>query len=146
MSPWQMWLVSGILLLITEMFAPGFWLINVAVGCFAAAVAALIGMGTNLEIAAFASATVLSAAFFRPFLLRHFHSRPAIRTNVDALIGKIGTVTERIDPAKRTGRVIVEGEDWRGMEINGAALEPGTRITVIEVDGTTLKVEREDLP
>jgi membrane protein implicated in regulation of membrane protease activity len=141
-----MWLVSGILLLITEMFAPGFWLINVAMGCFAASAAALIGIGTNLEIVFFAGGTILSAAFFRPFLLRHFHSQPAIRTNVDALIGKIGVVTEKIDPSKRTGRVIVDGEDWRGMEINGAVLEPGTRIAVIEVDGTTLKVEREDYP
>jgi membrane protein implicated in regulation of membrane protease activity len=143
MSPWQIWLVSGILLLITEMFAPGFWLINVAVGCFAAAAASLL-FGTNGEIMIFAGATILSAALLRPFLLRHFHSKPAIRTNVDALIGKVGIVSQRIDPNTRTGRVIVDGEDWRGMAIDGVAMEPGTRITVIEVDGTTLKVDRED--
>jgi membrane protein implicated in regulation of membrane protease activity len=144
MTPWQLWLLGGIALLITEVFAPGFWLINVAVGCFAAAVAALLPIGTAAQIAVFAGATVLSAALFRPFLLRHFHGPATVRTNVDALIGKMGVVTRRIDPASRDGRVSIEGEDWRGVAINGGALEPGTRITVIEVDGTTLKVEREE--
>ena len=145
MTPWQLWLIAGIALLITEMFAPGFWLINVAVGCFAAAAVGLLPFSLALQIAAFAGATVLSAALFRPFLLKHFH-RAAVRTNVDALVGKIGVVAERIDPATRGGRVIVDGEDWRGAAIDGGTLEPGTRIMVIEVDGTTLKVEREENP
>jgi membrane protein implicated in regulation of membrane protease activity len=143
MTPWQLWLIGGIALLITEMFAPGFWLINVAVGCFAAAAVAVLPFGTVMQLAAFAGATVLSAVVFRPFLLRHFH-RPGLRTNVDALVGKVGIVTQRIDPATRTGRVIIEGEDWRGATINGAPIEAGTRITVVEVDGTTLKVDREE--
>lgn len=144
MAPWQLWLIAGIVLLITEMFAPGFWLINVAVGCFAAAIAALLPLGTAADIIVFAGATLVSALLFRPFLLRHFHQLPAVRTNVDALIGKTGIVTQRIDPASHSGRVSIQGEDWRGATIDGTPLEPGTRITVIEVDGTTLKVDRED--
>jgi len=143
MAPWQLWLIAGLALLITEMFAPGFWLINVAVGCFAAAIVALLPFGTTPQILVFAVATVVSAALFRPFLLRHFHRTTGIRTNVDALVGKVGIVTQRIEAGSR-GRVIVDGEDWRGAAITGEALEPGTRITVIEVDGTTLKVDREE--
>jgi membrane protein implicated in regulation of membrane protease activity len=142
MTPWQLWLIGGITLLVTEMVAPGFWLINVAVGCFAAAMASLLPFGIVPQVLAFAGATVLSAVFFRPFLLRHAHTR-TVRTNVDALIGKTGVVTERIDAAGRSGRVIVDGEDWRGATTSGDTLEPGTRITVLEVDGTTLKVEPE---
>ncbi|MBI4420998.1 MAG: NfeD family protein, partial [Gemmatimonadetes bacterium] len=33
MSDWQLWIIAGVGLLIAEMIAPGFWLINVAVGC-----------------------------------------------------------------------------------------------------------------
>ena len=143
MTAWQMWLIAGLALLITEMLAPGVWLINVAVGCFAAAIVALLPFGTTPQILVFAAATVVSAALFRPFLLRHFHRTTGIRTNVDALVGKVGVVTQRIEAGSR-GRVIVDGEDWRGAAITGEALEPGTRITVIEVDGTTLKVDREE--
>jgi membrane protein implicated in regulation of membrane protease activity len=41
------------------------------------------------------------------------------------------------------GRVIVEGENWRGVSVDGAVLEPGTPVMVVQVDGTTLMVERE---
>src|SRR4051812_16556073 len=103
MTPWQLWLIGGIALLVTEMMAPGFWLINVAVGCFAATVSALLPLGSTVDVIAFAGGTVLSTVLFRPYLMRHFHQRPHLRTNVDALVGKTGMVTQRIDRATRTG-------------------------------------------
>ncbi|MBI4419960.1 MAG: NfeD family protein, partial [Gemmatimonadetes bacterium] len=141
----QLWIIAGVGLLIAEMIAPGFWLINVAVGCFASALAALIpGVGLAFQTAVFAAGTLVSAVLFRPILLRHFH-RTTVRTNVDALIGKTAVVTQRIEGATLAGRVLVDGEDWRGAAIDDTTLEPGTRVTVIEVDGSTLKVEREML-
>ena len=62
---------------------------------------------------------------------------------MDALAGKTGVVTERIAPGVRPGRVLVEGENWRGASVDGVVLEPGTRVMVVQVDGTTLMVERE---
>jgi membrane protein implicated in regulation of membrane protease activity len=144
MSASQLWTFVGIALLVFEMIAPGFWLVNVAVGCFGAALAGLLpGVGVALQTAVFAAATIVSAVFFRPFLLRHMHGTH-LRTNVDALIGKTGVVTQRIDGGiGGPGRVMVDGEDWRGAAIDDAPIEPGARVTVIEVDGTTLKVDRE---
>ncbi len=69
-----------------------------------------------------------------------------VRTNVDALVGKSGIVTRQFDPVTRVGRVTIEGEDWRGTLLEaetGATLDPGTRVVVIQVDGSTLVVERE---
>ena len=131
MSSWQLWLIVGIGLLVSEMVAPGFWLINVAAGCFASAAVALVvpWLGLGLQTATFAAVTLASAVLIRPILLRHFH-RGDVRTNVDALIGKTAVVIQRIDPAGRTGRVLVDGEDWRGAAI----------------DDTTLRVDRETLP
>jgi membrane protein implicated in regulation of membrane protease activity len=65
-----------------------------------------------------------------------------LRTGVDALLGKTGIVTERIGPGG-TGRVKVEGEDWRGASSDATVIEPGTPVTIIQVDGTTLMVEKE---
>jgi membrane protein implicated in regulation of membrane protease activity len=39
--------------------------------------------------------------------------------------------------------VLVDGEDWRGTTIDDTKLLPGTRITVVQVEGTTLKVDKE---
>ncbi len=145
MSGWQIWTVAGVLLLVAEMFAPGFWLACVAIGCFAAGLVGLTPVGLTGQVIAFAASTLASLVGIRPFLRRHFRLEPGtgVRTNVDALLGKTGVVTERIDAGARSGRVIVEGENWRGASVDQAVLEPGTRVMVVQVDGTTLMVERE---
>lgn len=146
MSNWQIWVVASALLLVAEMFAPGFWLASVAVGCLAAGLAGLLRIGLLGQVLVFAGTTVGSLFGLRPVLVRRFlHSRGMeVRTNTEALVGKSGVVIQRFDPVTRLGRVKVEGEDWRGALIEGgAALEPGTRVMVVQVDGSTLLVEKE---
>lgn len=148
MSDWQVWIVLSALLLIAEMFAPGFWLASVAVGCLAAGIAGLLPIGLVGQILVFTGSSLLSLFGLRPVLVRRFlHSRGTeVRTNVEALVGKSGVVVRRFDPVTRIGRVVVDGEDWRGALLeagSGPPLEPGTRIIVVQVDGSTLVVEKE---
>jgi membrane protein implicated in regulation of membrane protease activity len=146
---WQIWIVVAALLLVAEMFAPGFWLASVAVGCLAAAVAGLFPFGLLGQLAAFVAGSLGSLFGLRPVLVRRFlHSRGSeVRTNADALVGKSGVVVKRFDPVTRIGRVVVDGEDWRGTLLEagapGTTLEPGTRVVVVQVDGSTLLVEKE---
>src|SRR3989442_6665642 len=141
MHEWQVWLVAALLLFVAEMLAPGFWLLSVAVGCLAAGVVSLVVPGAIVPALSFAAGTLLSLVGIRPFLLRHLHpSGSAIRTNVDALAGKVGIVSERIDPGTGKGRVLVEGEDWRAAALMDAALEPGARGMLVRVGGGTLHV------
>lgn len=143
MHDWQVWIVAALMLLVAEMFAPGFWLACVAVGSLAAALVAAVLPGLVAPVLTFSAATVLSLVALRPFLVQHIHRAGHVRTNVDALIGKTGVVSQRIDPATQQGRVVVEGEDWRGATVDDAPVEPGTRVMVLRVEGTTLFVERE---
>src|SRR2546425_13108599 len=141
MHEWQVWLVAALLLFVAEMLAPGFWLLSVVVGCLAAGVVSLVVPGAIVPALSFAAGTLLSLVGIRPFLLRHLHpSGSAIRTNVDALAGKVGIVSERIDPGTGKGRVLVEGEDWRAASLMGAALEPGARGMGGRVGGAKLDV------
>jgi membrane protein implicated in regulation of membrane protease activity len=144
MHEWQVWLVAALLLFVAEMIAPGFWLLSVAVGSLAAGVVSLVAPGVLAPSLTFAAATVLSVVGLRPLLLRRLH--PAghdIKTNVDALAGRVGVVSERIDPRTGKGRVVVEGEDWRAASLMDAPLEPGTRVMVVRVEGATLYVDKE---
>ena len=144
MHEWQVWLVAALLLFVAEMVAPGFWLLSVAVGCLAAGLASLLLPGSLVPVLSFAAGTLLSLVGIRPFLLRHLHPRGTeIRTNVDALAGRVGIVSERIDPATGKGRVLVEGEDWRAAALMDAAIEPGTKVMVVRVEGATLYVDKE---
>jgi membrane protein implicated in regulation of membrane protease activity len=141
---WQVWFVAALLLFVAEMIAPGFWLLSVAVGALVAGLVALVVPGVLAPALTFAAATLLSLLGIRPFLLRHLH--PAgreIKTNVDALAGKLGIVSERIDPGTGKGRVMVEGEDWRAAALMDVPLEPGTRVMVVRVEGATVYVDKE---
>jgi len=136
MHAWQAWLVAALLLFVAEMAAPGFWLLSVAVGCLAAGLVSLVAPGVLVPVLSFAAGTLLSLVGIRP-------RSSGIRTNVDALAGKLGIVSERIDPGTGKGRVQVEGEDWRAASIMDTALEPGTRVMVVRVEGATLYVDKE---
>jgi membrane protein implicated in regulation of membrane protease activity len=145
LSDWQIWLVLALLLFVAEMFAPGFWLISVGLGALVAAVVGLFLPNFMVEFLSFAGGALASLLGVRPVLLRRFHhGTPTLRTNVDALVGKTGYVSARIEAGSRPGRVIVEGENWRGVSVDDAPLEPGTKVTILQVDGTTLLVEREE--
>src|SRR5256884_6208621 len=113
MHEWQVWLVAALLLFVAEMLAPGFWLLSVAVGCLAAGVVSLVVPGAIVPALSFAAGTLLPLVGIRPFLVRHLHPRgTGVRTNGDALAGRVGIVSERIDPVTGKGPVPVEGEEW----------------------------------
>ncbi len=146
MESWLLWLLAAVALLIAEMFTSGFWLACVAVGCAAAGLVGLLPFtGLVSQGITFVAASLLSLAGLRPALNRRFlpSGALALRTGVDALLGRTGYVTERIAPGHRPGRIIVEGEDWRAIALDDSVMEPGTRVSVIQVEGTTLTVERE---
>jgi membrane protein implicated in regulation of membrane protease activity len=146
MEDWLIWFLSAIVLVVAEMFTAGFWLACLAVGCVAAGLVGLVPFaGLTLQTVAFAATSLAGMIGLRPLMLRRFQLGPGseVRTGVDALLGKTGIVLERIDPASRQGRVKVEGEDWRGASIDDTPIEAGARVTVIQVDGTTLVVEKE---
>lgn len=145
MEDWLLWFLLAIGLFVGEMFTAGFWLACLAVGAAVAGVVGLVpGLGFVAQGVAFAAASIASMAGLRPRLMQYFQLGPGreLRTGVDALLGKTGTVTERIGPG-RPGRVKVDGEDWRGAATDATVLEPGTQVTIIQVDGTTLVVEKE---
>lgn len=144
MEDWLIWFLAAIALFVAEMFTAGFWLACLAVGGVVAGVVALIpGLGAAPQGITFAVASLLSMVGLRPKLMHYFQLGPGseLRTGVDALLGKTGIVTERIGPGM--GRVKVDGEDWRGASSDATVIEPGTQVTIIQVDGTTLMVEKE---
>jgi len=145
MEDWLLWFLAAIALLVSEMFTAGFWLACLAVGAAVAGLVGLVpGLGFVSQGIAFAVSSIVSMIGLRPRLMHYFQLGPGtdLRTGVDALLGKTGIVTERIGPGE-TGRVKVEGEDWRGASSDATVLEPGTQVTIIQVDGTTLMVEKE---
>jgi membrane protein implicated in regulation of membrane protease activity len=142
--PWFVWIAVGIILFIAEVFTAGFLLACFGAGFIASGIVSMLGFGLASQIVTFVAATVALSVFLRPIMLRHFHKSRSARTNVDALIGKSGRVSEKIDPACEKGRVAVRGEDWRASSAEGIVIEAGEKVVVIQVDGTRLIVRKSD--
>ena len=87
-----------------------------------------------LAIAIIAAIGVL---ILRPRFLAKLGAR-GVPSRTEALIGKIGTVTQSIDPDSGMGRVLIAGEDWAAH--CSTELSTGTRIHVVGADGIILKI------
>ena len=143
MDPWHIWVIVALALVVAEMFNGDFWLVCLGLGALLAAAVSLVIPGLIPGVLAFSVGSFISLMGVRPALLRRFHALPTLRTNVDALSGRVGVVTEAIEPGTGRGRVLVEGEDWRGASLDETALPAGTKVSVVRVDGTQLVVEKE---
>lgn len=144
MEDWQLWFIVGIGLVIFETFIPGFVLAGVGIACLVSALASYLGMGYGIQGLILIGVTVLFFATIRPIFVRLVYSSPGnTRTNVDALTGKSGLVMTRIDPVTKKGRVLVDGEDWKGVSEGPDALEQNERVEVVRVSGTKLIVKRK---
>lgn len=142
LSSWHMWIILSVFLFIAEVFTTGFFLGSFGVGCIFSALAALFGLGLKSQIAGFIVGTL--AAFFgaRPFFIKYcYKGSCAVKTNVDALVGKTGRVTEAVDPATGFGRVLVGGDDWKAVAEDGAVIEKGTPVEVVRVEGVKVFVK-----
>ena len=143
MDAWHLWVIVALLLVVAEMFNGDFWLVCLGIGALLAAAVSLVLPGIVPGILAFAAGSVIGLFGVRPTLLRYFHRGPRLRTNVEALLGRTGVVSEAIEPGTGRGRVLVEGENWRGVTLDERALPAGTKVSVVQVDGTQLVVEKE---
>jgi membrane protein implicated in regulation of membrane protease activity len=143
LEPWHIWTILGLVIVIAEIFTAGFVLACFSVGCIVAAALAYWHLGIPWQLVGFSAASLAAFVGVRPFALRHMASGEPLRTNVDAMIGRAGVVSQRLDPATGKGRVLIDGEDWWGVTDSARAVEPGERVVVVKVDGTRLIVEPE---
>lgn len=139
---YQIWIIIAILLFIIEVFAPTFLAISLAIGCLASGIVAYFGFDIKIQLIAFSFGTLISFFGVRPFMLKYFHKNSDnVKTNTDALVGRIGRVINTIDNSKNQGRVMIDGDNWRAEAENNEIITEGEQIEVIKVNSTILIVK-----
>jgi membrane protein implicated in regulation of membrane protease activity len=141
---WYWWAGLAILLFIAEMFVPGFFLFCLGVGCIGGSVAAALGLGAGIQLAAFSIFTLISFVTLRPLMRKRMLQSPNVLTNKDALVGQRGRVTQDFEPGLRLGRVAAAGDDWRAETISDRALRVGDLVEIVRVESNTLIVKPLD--
>jgi membrane protein implicated in regulation of membrane protease activity len=139
MSAWVIWIVAAGLLAIGEIVSLSFFMGPIAVAAVLAAVAALLGAGTAIQLVVFILASIASLIVLRPIARRHMHTPAKIRTGTAALVGARAVVLERVDD--NGGTVKLAGEVWSARAYDDdEVLEPGARVQVMQIEGATALV------
>jgi membrane protein implicated in regulation of membrane protease activity len=146
---WILWLILGAILIVAEVFTSGFVLLWFGIGALAAAFAGMVGIDSlALQFAIFAVVSVGLTAASRTIFVNYFSRETtgdSLRTGVDSLPGKIGTVVSSSHGALQEGAVKVFGSTWTAYPAQGeSALEAGERVRVESVEGASIYVRRID--
>lgn len=137
------WAVLVVVFLVAEAGTVALVSIWFAVGALAALAAALLGAAMWLQIVIFLAVSVALLAL----LWKKIRSRAAgAKTNVDAVIGAEGYVTEPIDNLSYTGRVKLGGITWAARSTSGTPIGVGTLVRVDRVEGVKVFVSPAEVP
>jgi membrane protein implicated in regulation of membrane protease activity len=141
-DPEWLWLIGGVVLLIAELIAPGFFLVFIGGAAIATGVAALLlPLGLALQFAIFAVLAFVAARVGgrRAYAMRYDHSPdPFLNDRARRLLGRVVVATQPID--ENGGRVRVGDSEWSAR---GGPAAAGDRVRIVDFEGNCLKVEPE---
>jgi membrane protein implicated in regulation of membrane protease activity len=138
MTAWVIWMIAAGVLAVGEIFTLSFFLGPIAVAAALAAVAALVGGGTAVQLIVFIVSSVASLVVLRPIARRHLRTPSQLRTGTAALVGRTAVVLERVDG--RGGTIKLVGEIWSARSYDDQVIEPGVDVQVLQIDGATALV------
>ena len=139
LEPGWLWTIGGLLLLIAEIVAPGFFLVFLGVAAIATGLFTLLfDLGLGPQLALFVVYTALAVMIGKRWYGEPDSDDPSIKLNEPAkrLVGKTVTVVEAVDD--HGGRVRVGDGEWSAR---GGPAAAGERVKVTGIDGNCLTVE-----
>jgi membrane protein implicated in regulation of membrane protease activity len=140
---WWIWLLGGILLVLTEVLTPGgFYFLFFGAGCLTTALAAFLGVDEVFQqLLLFMTVSIGSLVLLRKRLVQRMDSGRQLKP-VDTLIGEIAVLQDKLSPGAY-GQAELRGTTWKVRNVGSLALEAGQRSVVEKVDGLTLLVRSE---
>ncbi|HEX7723385.1 MAG TPA: NfeD family protein [Pyrinomonadaceae bacterium] len=144
---WIFWAILGAVLVVAEVFTTGFVLLWFGVGALAAGLAGFLGVHSIiLQFLIFAIVSISLTAASRTIFVNYFSREKSggdLKSGVESLPGKIGTVVSSSRGSMHEGAVKVFGSTWTAYPAEGEEpLEAGDRVEVTRVQGASIYVRR----
>jgi membrane protein implicated in regulation of membrane protease activity len=141
-NPGLLWFIAGLVLLLTELFAPSLILIFFGLGAWVVtALYLLFNIGFPTQLIVFAVSSIVLLVFLRkklkPVFLGYVSSKQNSGQNMDDFFEKEAVVVARIEPGK-PGKVEFNGVAWDA--VSDSSLDVDTRVKIIDRSGLKLKV------
>ncbi len=151
MSPYVVWFVAALALLVLELASTTFFAIFLAAGAFAAGLLAFALPDTAVWIQAVVAIVVAMAGVVvgRPFLarrLRRSGEGPLTPGVHGGFVGQRALALDEIGEELHPGHVRLAGETWLAFTDDHQSIATGAPVIVTAVRGTTLVVRPADGP
>lgn len=135
-----MWLIFAALLAVIEAVTLGLVCIWFAGGAVAAAIAAMAGVGTLVQIIVFLIASIVLLILTKPIVSKRLNNKTE-KTNVDAIIRTEGIAESDISRYS-SGQVKADGKVWTAICEDGE-INKGDVVVIKSIKGVTLTVEKK---
>ena len=133
------WIAALVAFLIVEAVTYQMITVWFGVGALFSALCAVAEASLNVQITVFLIVSIVTLCLFRPLAMRHFKTKTE-RTNVDSLIGKTVTVTQKV--TSQDGKGKINGMEWTLRCDDGVEIEEGERVVVEKIEGVKLMVKK----
>ena len=149
---WILWIVFALVLIVAEIFTTGFVLLWFGIAALIAGFAAMLGFDLPVQFLLFFIISISLIAASRTIFVKYLsyeNTENELKTGVDALPGKIGTVVTSSQGALNEGAVKVFGSTWTAFPTDSdEPLREGDRVIVERVQGASIYVRRlhDELP
>lgn len=137
------WLVLTVLFAVIEASTTALVSVWFLSGALAAAIAALLGAATWVQLTLFAVISAALLACLRPFI-RNYLRPKTVATNVDSILGQTAIVTDTIDNLHASGTVKVGAMPWSARSTDGTLLPVGTLVRIVRIEGVKVYVSRAE--
>lgn len=135
-----LWIAALVVFIVIEAATAGLASIWFAIGSVAALISAIFSAPLWLQLVWFFVISIASLILTRPLVKKHFTAN-IVATNSDALIGKVGIVTEDIDNIENVGAVKIDGKIWTARSFTGEMISTGTHVEILFIEGVKLIVK-----
>ena len=138
------WAAAIVVFVIVELATVGLASIWFALGALCALISTLLGAPVWLQIVWFIVISIAALVLTRPLVKKYINAKTHA-TNADRVIGCRAVVKERIDALTGTGAVLADGKMWSARSADGSVIEADSIVTVKEIQGVKLVVERREV-
>ena len=140
MEIYVVWLIVALVLLIVELLTASFGVVCFSFGAAVAGLAAYLGMSNVWQLLIFSVVSFIAFVFIRPLVVKFLLKKnDEVLTNADAIVGRVAIVTEEINSENNTGRVKIDGDDWKAE--SSEKITVGEKVEVLSRDSIILKVK-----
>lgn len=139
LEPGWLWMIGGVLLLIAEILAPGFFLVFIGAAAIAAGLFTLLfDLGSAGQLTLFAVYAIVAVMIGRKVYANAAVDAgdPLLNDRAARLVGRSVIVIEDVD--EHSGRVRLGDSEWSARGGPGSA---GERVRITGVEGNCLLVE-----